>query len=453
MNSIDLKAQQIIVDAISRDVSNTKKNVLCGNPANLKLEKDADIFLTTQDRLDELFHGETFSTISLFPNLQYVKRLCKQNQFQSFSVECVFAVNAHSDPCFVALDVMAKFRTELSFVSSVSYLTELPAGTYRQRQDYLAYVVMLTNRQAASFDLYWQCRTGARYEAMLPKTVCDIPDIKSLIEEKGGLLSRKSTKRNSCVDVSDSRNGLPLTFMSDHKHRHSLEQAFLALVRLVKEHSDDFPASVIQVKSSIDWFAAKRIERSVLFLQSLNDAQVLDLAVHLTLCKIDFYFSSQRVIVLDLSGVTSATLIRIFQYAEVPIPTSTIQGAFSVSFGTTGSHKNGCSQALGQGVKINVSWGKTSALNSVPAQIKLSDLERIERFRDSDELNTWIWKALQGTYPQKVLCFNEERDTDWYMQFHIPIKSENSLPAKICCDDVVSRFHFHQLVSMVLIRS
>ena len=36
---------------------------------------------------------------------------------------------------------------------------------------------------------------------------------------------------------------------------------------------------------------------------------------------------------------------------------------------------------------------------------------------------------------QKVLCFDEENNTDWYMQFHIPAKSERVLPTKLSVDE------------------
>ena len=212
------------------------------------------------------------------------------------------------------------------------------------------------------------------------------------------------------------------------KDRRNLREAFSYLISQLREFCEDFPASVIQVKSGIDWKTARRIERIVLFLQSFDDAQILDLAVHLTQCRIDFHFSTPRSVALDLNGVSSATLVRLFQYAEIPIPTSTTQGAFSVSFINPGEDGYSNAKADRELTKINVTWGRISALGSVPAQIKLSNLQRIERFqREENETETWIWETLQGTCPQKVLCFDEENNTDWYMQFHIPTKSEKAL--------------------------
>ena len=92
--------------------------------------------------------------------------------------------------------------------------------------------------------------------------------------------------------------------------------------------------------------------------------------------------------------------------------------------------------------KQTENWPKSMSLGveclpcSVPAQFKLSNLQKIERFqREENGIETWIWETLQGTCPQKVLCFDEENNTDWYMQFHIPTKSENALPTKMTLDD------------------
>ena len=431
-----MKAQQAVIDALSLDGKNHRKTVLCHTPSEVRT--DAGIFISSQDRLAELFTSELGSTIAVFPNMSFVKRLCKQSLHEKFSVELVFAVNSYSDPCMLALDIINKFRTEIGFVSKATYLTDLPPGTFRQKQAFIAYLVTVTNEQVESFDLLWECRSGERFETLLPKTIVEIPDIKELLREKGGPLSRKSTRKNGCVEVSSSGNCLPLTFTSDSRDRRNLRIAFSHFISQLREHCDDFPASVIQVKSGIDWKAARRIERSVLFLQSFDDAQILDLAVHLTQCRIDFHFSTPRIVVLDLNGVSSATLVRLFQYAEIPIPTSITQGAFSVSLINPGEDGYSNAKADRELTKINVTWGRISALSSVPAQIKLSELQKVERFqREEDEFEAWIWDTLQGTCPQKVLCFDEESNTDWYMQFHIPAKSEKVLPTKLTFDGEV----------------
>ena len=91
---------------------------------------------------------------------------------------------------------MNKFRTELSFVTKAAYLTELPPGTFRNKQAFIAYLVTVTNEQVESFDIFWGCRSGESFETLLPKNIVEIPDIKELLREKGGPLSRKSTRKN-----------------------------------------------------------------------------------------------------------------------------------------------------------------------------------------------------------------------------------------------------------------
>ena len=162
-------AQQAVMDALSMDRKNHRKTVLCHTPSEVRT--DEEIFISSQDRLAELFTCQVGSTIAVFPNISFVRRLCKQSLYHKFSVECVFAVNSYCDPCMFALDIMNKFRTELSFVSKAAYLTELPPGTFRKKQAFIAYLVTVTNEQVDSFDLLWGCRAGESFETLLPKAI------------------------------------------------------------------------------------------------------------------------------------------------------------------------------------------------------------------------------------------------------------------------------------------
>ena len=68
----------------------------------------------------------------------------------------------------------------------------------------------------------------------------------------------------------------------------------------------------------------------------------------------DFHFSTPRSVVLDLDGISSATLIRLFQYAEIPVSTSTTQEAFSVSFMNPGEEEYSNTGADRELTKINM---------------------------------------------------------------------------------------------------
>ena len=102
-----MKAQQAVVDALSMDDKNHRKTVLCHTPSEVRT--DAEIFISSQDRLVELFTGQIGSTIAVFPNMSFVRRLCKQSLYENFSVELVLAVNSYCDHCSLALDIMNKF--------------------------------------------------------------------------------------------------------------------------------------------------------------------------------------------------------------------------------------------------------------------------------------------------------------------------------------------------------
>ena len=77
-----MKTQQAAFDALSRDCKNHRKTVLCHTPSEVRT--DAEIFISSQDRLVELFTGEIGSTIAVFPNMSFVRRLCKQSLYEKF---------------------------------------------------------------------------------------------------------------------------------------------------------------------------------------------------------------------------------------------------------------------------------------------------------------------------------------------------------------------------------
>ena len=88
MSVIDVRAQQIVIDALRLDPldpKNLQKIFLCHTPS--KLSAESGMYLSTQDRLQELFAGSSEATIAVFPNANFVRRLCKQFQRDTFSIE------------------------------------------------------------------------------------------------------------------------------------------------------------------------------------------------------------------------------------------------------------------------------------------------------------------------------------------------------------------------------
>ena len=185
------------------------------------------------------------------------------------------------------------------------------------------------------------------------------------------------------------------------------------------------------------WKSVDSVEKSVLLLRSLEPPQILELAQQLTLNRIDFFLPSPKVLVLDLVGVPTASLVRLLHYSEMPIPTSMSQGAFSISFFNCGNSQVGGGSLSGSspGQHFKVTCGRVTALHSVPMQIKWEDIRQVcEPTLEQSNIQKWLKIEFQGSCPKKVLAINEERTVDWYLQFQVPQKLEAIFPKQVCLD-------------------
>ena len=286
-----------------------------------------------------------------------------------------------------------------------------------------------------ALDLQWICRTTAAYEAMIPKVIAEIPEIQKLLRDDEGPLKCKSIKRNSCFDVSNIGNCFSYVFSSSCFDQIATVEAVHGLVTKCRDFADEVPSSVIQVKRGVVWGSVDSVEKSVIFLRSLEPSQILELAQQLTLNRISFYFPSSNVLVLDLTGVPTASLVRLLHYSEIPIPTSMIQGAFSVSYlnwGKSCGDFGTITDSLAL-QRFKVSRGRITALHSVPMQIKWEDIQQsCEPSIEQSKIPQWLKAECQGTCPTKVLAINEERTVDWYLQFFAPQKTEVAFPKQVC---------------------
>ena len=432
MTTIDINAQQIVVDALAKNPKNNQKTILCHTPS--KLSAEPGMYLSTQDRLQELFTSGHDSVVAIFPNASLVRRLCKNCQQDTFSIELVFACHASCDPNDLVIDLLGKFAVECKFIQSASFLAFLPQGTFRKRQPYMAYSVKVTHELQNSLDLQWSGRTTAAYEAMIPKAIAEIPEVKKLLRDNDGPLRCKSIKRNSCFDVSNIGNCFSYVFSSSCFDHTATVEAVQKLVTKCRDFAEEVPSSVIQVKPGTVWSSVDSIEKSVIFLRSLETSQIIELAQQLTGNRINFYFSSPNILVLDLVGVSTAALVRLLHYSEIPVPTSMIQGAFSVSFinwgKSYGDHGMTADPLTLQRYKVSI--GRITALHSVPMQIKWEDIQgSCEPSIEQSRVPQWLKAECQGTRPTKVLAIDEERTVDWYLHFFVPQKIETTFPKQV----------------------
>ena len=432
MTTIDINAQQIVVDALAKNPKNNQKTILCHTPS--KLSAEPGMYLSTQDRLQELFTSGHDSVVAIFPNASLVRRLCKNCQQDTFSIDLVFACHASCDPNDLVIDLLGKFAVECKFIQSASFLAALPQGTFRKRQPYIAYIVKVTHDLQDSLDLQWIGRTTAAYEAMIPKAIAEIPEVKKLLKDDDGPLRCKSIKRNSCFDVSNIGNCFSYVFSSSCFDHTATVEAVQRLVTKCRDFAEEVPSSVIQVKPGTVWSSVDSIEKSVIFLRSLETSQIIELAQQLTFNRINFYFSSPNILVLDLVGVSTAALVRLLHYSEIPVPTSMIQGAFSVSFinwgKSYGDHGMTVDPLTLQQYKVSI--GRITALHSVPMQIKWEDIqESCDPSIEQSKIPQWLKAECQGTCPSKVLAIDEERTVDWYLHFFVPQKIETTFPKQV----------------------
>ena len=238
--------------------------------------------------------------------------------------------------------------------------------------------VRVTHVLQDTLDLQWICQTTAAYEAMIPKVIAEIPEVKKLLQDDDGPLKCKSIKRNSCFDVSNIGNCFSYVFSSSCFDQIATVEAVQGLVTKCRDFADEVPSSVIQVKPGVVWGSVDSVEKSVIFLRSLESSQILELAQQLTFNRINFYFPSSNILVLDLAGVPTASLVRLLHYSEIPIPTSMIQGAFSVSYlnwGKSCGDRGMITDSLTL-QRFKVSCGRITALHSVPMQIKWEDIQQ-----------------------------------------------------------------------------
>lgn len=130
--------------------------------------------------------------------------------------------------------------------------------------------------------------------------------------------------------MSNVGNGVPIIFKPASQDTKRHDNAVDQLIEKCKNLAVENPASVIQNKNQERLRQTGYMEQTVLFLRHLGDGQLDEFVQHLTLCRVDFYIPSTKVVLINLHGVHCAALVRLFHYAEIPIPTTMKQGAFSL---------------------------------------------------------------------------------------------------------------------------
>lgn len=199
---IDLKTQQLIVDALGKRTHVAKK-ALFSHDASRVTSRDG-LLVATHDRLDEFLAHKQLEVISILPNVSLVKKLRKTSLSENLSIELVFICNSTSDPVEVVLDLIGKFSTEHIFINKAEYLTSLPAGTFRKRVECDAYTIGVTTCRDDSFQLIWKMEPQFFREALIPKAILHDPDIARLLDDRKGPFTCKAYKKNCCREIGNA---------------------------------------------------------------------------------------------------------------------------------------------------------------------------------------------------------------------------------------------------------
>ena len=227
-------------------------------------------------------------------------------------------------------------------------------------------------------------------------------------------------------DIEGGQNYQSLCFRPGSL-RHDYQRNLHALVQLARKITKEGTTGSVQTKYWTNWKNGKediKLEKSLLFCRHLDHLKLGKFANFLTRCDISFYCAARNTIVIDVEGIDASVLIRLMHYAELPIPTTEAQGAFSLNIRSVGV----CSfnRTL---LAFRVSFGRIGALPSYPVQIKSKELNGLLTFPIKESaIVTWLQSKISGFNFQLVTCVNDEQHVEEYLQFRISAATPDSFP-------------------------
>ena len=111
-------------------------------------------------------------------------------------------------------------------------------------------------------------------------------------------------------------------------------------------------------------------------------------------------------------------------YAELPIPTTEAQGAFSLNIRSVGLCASDPTL-----LAFCVSFGRIGSLPSYPVQIKSKELKSLLTYPIKESaIVIWLQQKIFGFNFQIVTCVDEEQHVDEYLQFRISTAIPGSFP-------------------------
>ena len=243
--------------------------------------------------------------------------------------------------------------------------------------------------------LFWTKPSDPLYEILFPKHVLDHEGITDILHDNQGSLKCYSQSRNGCFDIEGGQNYKSLSFRPGSRS-HDYRQRLQELVQLARKVTKEGTTGSVQTKFWTNWKNGKgdvKIEKSLLFCRHLDHLKLGKFANFLTRCDINFYCAARNTIVIDVEGIDASVLIRLMHYAELPIPTTEAQGAFSLNIRSVGLCA--CDPTL---LAFCVSFGRIGSLSSYPVQIKSKELKSLLTTPIKESaIVTWLQRKSLGS--------------------------------------------------------
>ena len=425
------EAQQAVVSALNANHLQEQKVILCHSPGQIRATGHCS--LGTHDLFRELVEDRHEDFVSVFPNIQNVINSMRRLQVNGFAFEVVLSCHEKSDLISLMAELIEKFAGAHKFIHSVKSLCRLPEKTLKPFPT-IAYVVRLQSDRCSYIDIHWNGEMKKSDDLSFPKSMFALDSIQDILGKKNRLLSSFRAGRNGCASYDGSNNSKTIAYDAYKRSHYHYARDFEELVQLLFQEARSIPLAVVQIKKSINWdliSGGNQVTITMLSLRHLEEAEQSQFACFLTRQKILFYFPKRNVIWIDLRGVDSSILIKLMNYAEVPIPTSNKQGGYSVSL--QGSSVASNSHAL----HLECQIGRIGSIAVIPVQVDIEEVQTliVEPIKDSV-----FAKFLSGKYRaynfQVVRALNEEGNSGDMLQFLVPQRFESHFPCQCTVNEV-----------------
>ena len=431
MFDISSEAQQAVVSALNAQHLQEQKVILCHSPGQIQATGFCN--LGTHDLFRELIEDKRGDFVSVFHNIHSVVNSMRRMQSNGFAFEVVLSCHEKCDLISLLAELIEKFAGAHKFIHSVKSLCRLPEKTLKPHPT-LTYVVGLQSDRCSHIDIYWNGELKKSDDLSFPKSMFALDAIQDILGKKSKLLSSFRTGRNGCTSYDGSNNSKTIAYdayKSFHSHYY---KDFEELIQVLFQEAKSIPLAVVQIKKAINWEwirGGNQVSFTMLCLKHLEDTEQSQFACFLTRQKIVFYFPKKNVIWIDLRGVDSNILVRLMNYAEVPIPTSTKQGGYSVSL--QGTNVPSSSHAF----RLECQIGRIGAIAVIPVQVGIEEVQSlVAEPVEGATLAKALWEKYRAYNFQIFRVMNDEGNSGDMIQFLVPQRFESSFPRQCVVNDV-----------------